>query len=109
MIAEEGEERGDLIVGGRRPSTDRNADETHSERFCLPALPGNFVGIFAAQIYDRSDAEIFEFLDAFGAWLCAAEEKVVDFSAVGQAPEFQFFAVSRVQYGCRISGRRRLG
>jgi len=99
VIAEEREEGGDLIVGGRRPSTDRNADETDVERFGLPALPGHFVGIFTAQIDDGGDSEIFEFLDAFGAWLCAAEESVVDFSAVGQAAEFQFFAVSRAQDG----------
>ena len=99
IVAKESKEGGDLIVGGRRPSTDRNADETDAERFGLPALPGNFVGIFTAQIDDGSDTEIFEFLDAFGAWLCAAEESVVDFSAVGQAAEFQFFAVSRAQDG----------
>src|SRR5262245_30523046 len=50
MIAEKSEECDDLIVGGRRPSTDRNAHETDAERFGLLALPGNFVGIFAAQI-----------------------------------------------------------
>jgi len=107
IVAKESEEGGDLIVGGRRPSTDRNADETDAERFGLPALPGNFVGIFAAQIDDGSDPEIFEFLDAFSAWLRAAEKSVIDFPAVGQAVEFQSFAISRAQNGS--SGCRRLG
>src|SRR6202008_3152468 len=35
IVAKESKEGGDLIVGGRRPSTDWNADETDAERFGL--------------------------------------------------------------------------
>src|SRR5690348_2228522 len=59
IVAKENEERSNLIVGRRRPSTDGNADKTDAERFGLPAFPGNSVGIFAAQIDDGGDAEFF--------------------------------------------------
>jgi hypothetical protein len=58
--AQESKELGDLFVGRRRPTTDRNVDVAETERFGLFALGRDFM-VPAAKIDDGGNAELLEF------------------------------------------------
>src|SRR5262249_41886868 len=88
IVVEKEKERSDLIVGGRGPAADRNTYEADAERFGLLPFPGNFVGIFAAQIHNGGDAQIFEFFETFGVWLRAAKKSIIDLAAVRETVAF---------------------
>ncbi len=91
-ISEERKKLRDLIVCWWRPAADGNIYELQSSCFGLFAFPGDFVGIFAAKIDDGGDTEGFQLLESFGVRLGTPEERIIDFSCVGEAGEFEFFA-----------------
>ena len=63
--AQESEELSDLLVGRRRPATNRNVDVAETERFGLLALGLDFV-VPAAKIDDRGDAKLLETVGIVG-------------------------------------------
>src|SRR5215468_11801675 len=108
FVREEGEKLRDLFVGGRRPSANGNVDKAHAERFSLFAFPFDEFAIFPAKINDGGDAEFLELFDAFGVRLRAPKERLGDFSPIGKAGEFEFFAVGGAKHRCGSGGGRRL-
>ena len=108
FISEEGEKLRDLRVRGWRPAADGDINKVQSERFGLFTLLFDEGGVFAAKIDDGGDTEFFEFFDAFGMRLRAAKERIVNFSGVGKAGEFEFLAVGRTKNWWRIGRGRRL-
>ena len=99
IVAKDFQKLRDLIVRWRRPAAHGNADKADAERFGFLAFPGNFVGIFAAQVDNGSDAEIFQFLETLRARLRATKKRIANFSAVWKPVEFQFFTVGGAENG----------
>jgi len=108
LVGEERKKLRDLLIGGRGSAANWNVDEAHSEGFGLFALLFGELAIFAAKINDGSDAKFFELFDAFDMRLCAAEERLCDFSTVGKASEFEFLAVRRAKHRSGSGRGRRL-
>jgi hypothetical protein len=89
----ESKELSDLLVGRRRPATDRNVDVAETERLGLFALGLDFVTP-AAKIDDGGDTKLLEFGETHVGGLCAAKEKVVYFTCVRNSGECDFLCES---------------
>jgi hypothetical protein len=84
--AQKSKELSDLLVGRRRPATDRNVDVAQTERFGLLALGRDFVTP-AAKIDDGGNTQLLEFGETLVGGLCPAKEKVVYFTCVRNSGE----------------------
>ena len=104
MITKNDEKPGHLSVGGRRPAVNGNIHELNAERFGLLALPCNLPGIFATQIDDRGDSQLFQLREAVLPRLCAAVKDIVNFAGVRYSREPELFS-SRGTDAWRGGGR----
>lgn len=91
--AQESEELSDLLVGRRRPATNRNVDVAETERFGLLALGLDLV-VPTAKIDDRGDAKLLEFGETLVRRLRTAKEKVVYFACIRNSGECDFLCES---------------
>src|SRR5690348_18507450 len=76
MIAKDHEKLSHLRIGGRRPAVNRDIHELNAERFGLLALPCNLPGIFAAQIDDRGNSQLFQLREAVLPRLRASVQEI---------------------------------
>jgi hypothetical protein len=102
--AQESKELSDLLVGRRRPATDRNVGVAETERLGLFALGVDFVTP-AAKIDDGGDPKLLEFGETLVGELCATKEKVVYFACVRNSGECDFLCESAgISGGIREGG-----
>jgi hypothetical protein len=100
IVAKKREELDELFVVGRVPTIDGDMDEMHAEGFREFALRSNPFGVFGAEIDDRHDSQLLQLRKTLIPGLRAAIENVGDFSAIGDAGNMKFLAMSRF-YGRR--------
>ncbi len=107
IVAEESEKLDKLFVGGRRPATDGDVNEAHTQRLGVLAFPCDFFAVFAAEVYDGGDAEDFQFREADVPGLRAAIEDLGNFSSVGNTVNMQFLPKGGLNEGwSRTLGNR---